>query len=499
MDRVAQFGETWKLLLAEDRIVAKLAEPWPPGVSLPEGCKLENDSLITNQRSLVAASSVLCRKAKVSRALFAGCESFESSEQFRTAAARLLRGAEELCIVHNKNQAHALVRAFPNIRVLALPHDLCRHELGIHRHELVTADHSSPLMAQPSQLTHLLGNVESLGGVGLIFSKEAVAELLRMCPQLRRIDSHVVLEAFLLLDALPIPRTYSTANDFTHLALYAEVGGTCGETAPAGPDDVALAGSTFPLVEDLEVLTRSVEALDKIAAFQHVDTLLVALAPPVAWANVDSKLQQLLGNWPRLGKLALEYCGGVRLSTIAALCPKVRSLRLAYCKWDPSDCPVEAGAFPELESIELYIRMADAVFDSLFLATCGRLRKVQLYNDRSCCQFLHLCVRKRAHFPCLEELRLSTDISVRAMALEPESLHNVLRALPALRHLATDSYDLKLFFENYYVPRGRVFYSRDACVFCAVHGTNVPSRLQAASAVASNLIGHSGDFSCSIC
>ncbi|KAH8026114.1 hypothetical protein HPB51_016124 [Rhipicephalus microplus] len=309
--------------------------------------------------------------------------------------------------------------------------------------------------------------------------------------QLRRIDSHVVLEAFLLLDALPIPRTYSTANDFTHLALYAEVGGTCGETAPAGPDDVALAGSTFPLVEDLEVLTRSVEALDKIAAFQHVDTLLVALAPPVAWANVDSKLQQLLGNWPRLGKLALEYCGGVRLSTIAALCPKVRSLRLAYCKWDPSDCPVEAGAFPELESIELYIRMADAVFDSLFLATCGRLRKVQLYNDRSCCQFLHLCVRKRAHFPCLEELRLSTDISVRAMALEPESLHNVLRALPALRHLATDSYDLKLFFENYYVPRGRVFYSRDACVFCAVHGTNVPSRLQAASAVASNLIGHS--------
>ncbi|KAL1468385.1 hypothetical protein MTO96_041511 [Rhipicephalus appendiculatus] len=312
----------------------------------------------------------------------------------------------------------------------------------------------------------------------------------------------MVLEAFLLLDALPIPRTYSIARDFTHLALYAAVVGTYGKETPAGPDDVALAARTFPLVEDLEVLVGSIAALDEIAAFRHVDALLVALHPPVVYANVEPKLQQLLRNWPRLEKLALEFCGGVRLSVIAALCPQVRSLRLAYCKWDREDCPVEAGAFPALERIELYISMACAAFDALFLAACGRLRTVQLYDDQSCCQFLHLCVRQRARFPRLEELQLATDLSLRAMQLEPEWLHNVLKALPALRHLATDSYDLRLFFENYYVPRGRVFLSWAACVLCAVHGKGVPSRKQAANAVASSMagVGHfGGNVPCGIC
>ncbi|KAL1471506.1 hypothetical protein MTO96_039911 [Rhipicephalus appendiculatus] len=183
MERIAQFGETCKLLLAEDQIVAKLAEPWPSGVPLPQGCVLEHDSLITNQSSLVAARRVLCHEARVSRALFSGCESFESSEPFRAAAAELLRDAEELCIVHNRDQVHALVRAFPNVRVLALPHDLCRHALGVGVDELTTAGGSSSLMAPRSQLTHLLGNVESLGGVGLMLSKEAVAGLLRTCPR----------------------------------------------------------------------------------------------------------------------------------------------------------------------------------------------------------------------------------------------------------------------------------------------------------------------------
>lgn len=502
MERIAQFGETWKLLLAEDHIVAKLAEPWPPGVALPEGCKLENDSLVTNQSSLVAARRLLCRKVKVSRALFSGCASFESSEIFRAAATELLKDAEELCIVHNKDQVHVLVRAFPNVRVLALPHDLRRHALAAGVVELMTSDSSSPLMAQSSQLTHLLGNVESLGGVGLMLSKEAVAGLLRTCPRLRRIDSDMVLEAFLLLNTLPIPRRYSIARDFTHLALYAAVVGTYGKATPAGPDDVALAARTFPLVEDLEVLAGSVAALDQIAAFRHVDSLLVALGPPVIYCNVDPKLQHLLGKCPRLEKLTLEFCGGVRLSAIAALCPKIRSLRLAYCKWDEKDCPVEAGAFPALESIELSISMASAAFDALFLAACDSLRTVKLYDDQSCCQFLHLCVQQSAHFSRLEELKLATDLSVRAMELKPELLHNMLRTLPALRHLATDSYDLRLFFENYYVPPGRVFLSWSACVLCAVHGEGVPSREQAADAVASafTVAGRFGDnIPCGIC
>lgn len=481
MDRLAEFGETWDLLLAEDHIVLKLAESWPPDVPLPEGCKLQNGgfSLVTNQESLVATKQVLQLRVRVSRALFAGCASFESSKPFCTAAGELLRDAEELCITHNRNKVCRLIRTFPNVRVLALPHDLCRHAI---EEDEPTAHWSPPLMTECSQLTQLLGNVESLGSAGLMLSKQTVMAVLRTCPRMCRIDSDFVLEAFLHLNSLPVQGTCLTASHFTHLVLYGAVIGN-DQNAAMGPDDVALAARTFPLVENLEVLVRSLEALNEMSAFRHVRSLAVALGPPVVYASAHSELQRLLQNWPRLEKLTLEFCGGVRLSEIARLCPRVRSLRLAYCRWHRADSPIAADAFPKLESIEWSMRIPEAAFDALFVATCGRLRTLQLYDDNSCCQFLHFCVRQgqRAHFSRLEELLLATDLRLRDMQLQPESLHHVLGLLPVLRHLATDSYDLRLFFQNYCVPHDRVSLSWAACVFCAVHCKEIPSREKAAT------------------
>lgn len=478
MDRLAEFGEAWDLLLAEDHIVLKLAESWPPDVPLPEGCKLENSgfSLITNQESLVATKQVLQLRVRVSRALFAGCASFESSKPFCTAAGELLRDAEELCIAHNRNKVFRLIRTFPNVRVLALPHDLCRHAL---EEDEPTAHWSPPLMTECSQLTQLLGNVESVGSARLMLSKETVMAVLRTCPRVCRIDCDFVMEAFLQLNGLPC----LTASPFTHLALYAAVIGNDQHMAPAGPDDVALAARTFPLVENLEVLVRSLEALDEVSAFRHVRRLAVALGPPVVYASVHSELQRILQNWPRLEKLTLEFCGGVRLSEIAKLCPRVRSLRLAFCRWHRADSPIAADAFPRLESIEWSMRVSEAAFDALFMATCRRIRTLKFYDDDSCCQFLHFCVQRgqHAYFSRLEELLLATDLPIRDMRLEPEELHHVLRVLPVLRHLATDSYDLRLFFQNYCVPHDRVSLSWAACVLCALHGKEIPSCEKAAT------------------
>lgn len=486
MERISQFGETWDILLAEDYIVAKFTKQWPPGLSLPDGCKLENDSLVTNQESLVAAKNALRRGPSASRALFAGCAEFESSMAFRDAARVLLREAEELCVVHNRNAVYTLIRMFPKIRVLSLPHDLCKHALEVY--EPMTAYSSSPLMAERSELTQLLGNVEGWGTRGLILSDETVRAVLRTCPRLRRIDADMVLEA-LLCNGSPAESSRSTTMDLTHFSLCSGVFDTGRQVTPAGLADVALAARTFPLVEDLEVFVQSVDAVGKIAAFTHVRNLLVALGPPVVYANAHPQLERLLRNLPCLQKLALEFWGGVRLSAIATLCPRVKSLRLAYCRWSGYDCPVAVDEFPELEGIELAINIGDAAFDALFVAVCGRLRTAELYDDGSCRQFLHFCARQLGHFPRLEELQLATKLSVRTLGLKPEMLHDVLRALPSLRHLVTDSYDLRLFFENCYIPHGQLTLSWAACVLCAVYGEDVPSRQKAASSVASSLTG----------
>ncbi|KAH6935292.1 hypothetical protein HPB50_005027 [Hyalomma asiaticum] len=253
MERISEFGETWDILLAEDYIVAKFAKPWPPELSLPDGCKLENDSLVTNQKSLVAAKNALHRGPSASRALFAGCAEFESSKEFRDAARVLLRDAEELCVVHNRNAVYTLIRMFPNIRVLSLPHDLCKHALEVY--EPMAAHSPSPLMAESSELTQLLGNVEGMGTRGLVLSEETVRAVLLTCPRLRRIDSDMVLEAVLRNDT-PLESTRSTTMYLTHLALHRGVFDSGGQVTSVGPVDVVLAARTFPLVEDLEVRTE---------------------------------------------------------------------------------------------------------------------------------------------------------------------------------------------------------------------------------------------------
>ncbi|KAL3242622.1 hypothetical protein MRX96_021010 [Rhipicephalus microplus] len=75
-----------------------------------------------------------------------------------------------------------------------------------------------------------------------------------------------------------------------------------------------------------------------------------------------------------------------------------------------------------------------------------------------CFEFMHYCVQYDPVLPfsCLEHLTLYTSHTLHELQLEPKKLHNVLKALPVLRHLESDSYDLRVFFENYCVPRGRL-------------------------------------------
>ncbi|KAL1421673.1 hypothetical protein MTO96_004057 [Rhipicephalus appendiculatus] len=269
MDLVKEFGDPRALLLEEDHIVLKLETPWPQGVAVPEGLSLVDDNgrlLVSKQRSLVlAAKNALPLGVRISKALFCGCAPFDSSEIYASAAILLLQDAEEICILHNKNNVYNLILMFPNVRVLALPHDLQRHALE-----------------------------ESRG--------------------------------------VP-PFSGSQAN---------VIGLPCGVLA----DDIALAAEYFPFIEMFEVIVGSLEALAKVSAFRHLRSLYVLLAPNIDLRDADSVLQRLLAGLPGLEKLRLERCGGLRLSAIAKLRPKLKYLRLGDCTGSMEDVPVDVDAFP---------------------------------------------------------------------------------------------------------------------------------------------------------
>ncbi|KAK8774437.1 hypothetical protein V5799_011031 [Amblyomma americanum] len=228
----------------------------------------------------------------------------------------------------------------------------------------------------------------------------------------------------------------------------------------------------FPRVEHLVVAVTSVGSVAAASSFRHLRSLSLTLAPPAIFANVDFELRLLLKAWPRLETLSLKYCGGLQLSALARLCPQIRRLRLICCQASKHDISVHAAAFPNIESVDLTTVLLKPAYEAFFLATCGRLRSLRLGDDGNAKEFLHLCTersRGRISFPRLEELTLATCWTVRQLGLQPEDLHHVLDALPSLLRLKTDSYDLRLFFENYCRPRGRVSLSWCECVYCAVH------------------------------
>ncbi|XP_077489037.1 uncharacterized protein LOC144099534 [Amblyomma americanum] len=474
METMKKYGDLHTLLMAEDHIVLKLEAPWPQDSPLPEGCLLGNKCgslLVMDHRALVSARSTL-RSAGISGALFAGCVPFNSSELFESAAREVLKATEEICIVHNGNTICKLIRMFPQAKVLALPHDFVPH--AVEREEPLR-DHLAPLV-DTCQLRELLGSIEGLSNGYLLFTQETVRAVLRTCPLVRRIDSHGVLEAFLHLADTPDQTSCPKAKDITHVMLLTSLD-TCHAKLGDAPDasDVAIAASTFPHVESFMVVVKSLETMAAVSAFRHLRSLSIALRPPISFVNVDSELLRLLRALPRLECLSLEFCGGLRLAVITKLCPQIKGLRLLSCE-GPSDDDIalDGNAFPDLEILEMSAKLHKRTYHGLFRATAQRLRILRLSGDGTCSEFLHLCCLggQQISFPHVEELMLGTKLTVSALKLHPEDLHTLLKALPELRLLVTDSYDLRLFFQNYCVPRGRVSLLWCECVFCAVHDEN---------------------------
>ncbi|XP_050048196.1 uncharacterized protein [Dermacentor andersoni] len=474
MELVREFGDPQVLVLSEDHIVLKLETAWSRDVAVPEGLSLADDGgqlMVARRRSLASlAKNKLLRQATISKALFCGCVSFDSCERYASASSELLRGTQEICIVHNRDTVHKLIRMFPKVKVLALPHDLCIHALEI---EEPCGDRLGPLVVR-CQLRELVGNIGGLCEGRLLLSPWTTLALIRTCPDVRRIDSMWLGKCF----TEPCGLTTSTdrrSKNLTHLWLgcldNSSGGRLHNQMGPMIAVDVRTAADKFPSVENLQLAVESLEEIANVPAFCNLHSITIEISPALAFADASSQLQKMLARLPGLEELALENCGGVRLSTISRLCPKLKTLRLVRCLGSQDDTPVGGNGFPSLECVDVSMDMLTVAFGAFLSATHDRLRTACLGHNGMCLEFLRHCVRYGRHQPFtrLEHLTLNTKLSLPQLDIQPQDLHDVMKALPALRHLETDSYDLRLFTENYCVPRGRVSLSWTGCVHCAVH------------------------------
>ncbi|KAL1472200.1 hypothetical protein MTO96_023108 [Rhipicephalus appendiculatus] len=440
----------------KDHIVLKLETAWPPDVALPVGLSLGNDDallLVANQESLIqAAKNTLPREAKISKALFCGCEAFHSSDGYRNAAIKLLPQTRE---------------------IWSSP---CRTTFAGTTPWNWTSRAGTPRapLVEGCQLTELVGGLDFVGAGNVRLGPLTVMALLRTCPNVIRIDSisvaNCLVEPHGLLSSAHTPR----ATSFTHLSLFSRdcVLGLVppGETSAV---DVALAAKQFTSIKHLKVAVGSMKSFAEVAAFRNLRSLAVMLSPFIALSDVNCHLKELLTSLPHLEELSLEGCGGLMFHTFATFCPRIKRLRLANCTGATLDTMVNEGAFPNLEFLAMSIQVMEISFGYFLRAVRETLRTAVFGDDANSAQFLRYCAHRGRHFPFvnLESLTLATDRSLRALELEPRDLHDVAKALPALRHLETDSYDLRLFFENC-VPRGRVSLSWLGCVYCKVNDPN---------------------------
>ncbi|XP_037524531.1 uncharacterized protein LOC119401681 [Rhipicephalus sanguineus] len=334
------FGDPDVLTLAEDHIVLKLETALAPDATLPEGLAfgdVDGLLLVANQKSLVSASgSALLREARVSKALFCGCAPFDSCELFANVASELLRDAQEVHIVHNRNTVYKLIRMFPNAKVIALPHDLSRHYVEF---DEPRRDHSAPLVER-SQLRQLVGTWGDQRTECLSISRATTLALIRSCPYVCRIDSRWVVSSFTEPNRFFTSTDRRKAKNFTHVNLMdRDLALTTGLRMSAAAADVAVAAKTFPSVEMLEVCLGSQEALAKISAFRNLRSLAVAFSPAFISRDVSTQLEQLLAKLPGLEELELENCGGIRLLAISRLCTRLKILKIVNCVGSLNDVP----------------------------------------------------------------------------------------------------------------------------------------------------------------
>lgn len=454
MERVAELVDPDDVVDATDLIVLKLDRPWSGSNPVPFGCTLDpmSQRVTTNQKSFVANKDNLA-KQRFSAALFAGCSAFASYAALSNAAAKVLKATETLVIVHNTDLVLDLVATFPGLRVLVLFHDLGLQTEIAHRLN-VCGERSS-------RLRQLLGTAPALGLDHLLLCPVTLISLLANCDMLCEIQAP--MDAIVELSN---PSLSGTPGGLPSFKTGEELILGC-KTELLDREHVAVISaehisSAWPLyvnLKHLQVSAASEEAVSRIALFDHIRRLNISFSTEHPPGSFSGQIVKLLKKFD-LEELSLTHVDQLQLSLVARFCKDLRYLSFSMCS---VKMETFSDAFPKVERLSVGSYLLARTFGSL-LASCPNLLCLELLSDYACTMFLDRHT-PRPTLAKLTRLVLQTKQPVGILETNPDGLLTLLKSLPSLRHLVTDSYDLRLFFESY-APHVRLSWT--GCVMCEV-------------------------------
>ncbi|KAK8762932.1 hypothetical protein V5799_034458 [Amblyomma americanum] len=452
-DVMRELGDPDKLCGLEDHIVLKFTEPWQPSrmtasAELPTGLHFEDGGLriTATAESFVKNCGIICQR-RVVAALFAGCAELRSCGPLASAARKVLSSAETLVIVHNRDYVVNLVDWFRSVEVLVLHHDLKRQALP--------EGWKMPEGPSLPQLKRLIGNTPGLGLGNLYMLPATIYALACGCPQLYEVQTsmHEVLDPMnTLLDTMLTlnPPLLTSPSLVLGMCMERLDGRTFTPRAcDITPFLMTRARENFRGVRRLEVCTWRLDSVPVIRRFTDVTDLTLSYVAGSAipfWRLYEDVLMQL-----RLEHLTLRFISDIRLWTIARNWPDLQSLSLVECSVANEQQEILRGSLQSLVSLRLCFSENGAEVEkravNMLLNATTQLATLRLEGAVLCALFLDRC--SMGPFPSLQHLTLATDKPLPGLGLTGDDLQCLVGALPSLRYAATDSYDLRLFFQHY--------------------------------------------------
>lgn len=471
MDAVSILEDLDNLVVAEDLIILALRDSWqvPKTGRLPVGFRLDSARrvLTTDEKTLTAHRTLLGRN-NVATAVFAGCSGFESAKSFRMAAKQVLNGTETLAIVHSKDMIWDLVDWFPTVKTLLLPHNV-----RLQFDEILRPQPA----ARQSDLEELLGNTPSMGCTDLYINRNAIIALLAKCPKLRRLQAslhgdlmsgreHPAYDAILSHEALRSCRE-------VRLGSYLErVDNTAFVMEGVSAKGLTCAHEVFPEVTYLELVLKSPDVVPTIAKFTRLTALIVAFSYEYSLLDFTPNMSSVLDKLPLLEELSLNYFRVVSVGDIARKCPRLQKLSLVHCVLVVEGAEAVRSRkhpFPPkaLEFLKIHVMCSDKDYLIALLTSCsGQVKQLWLDDSAACRTFIRATMTK-TKFSVLERLILNTDCPASDF-MKQDEYPVLLEALPALKHVSTNSYDLRLLFWYFVSPPESIKLAWCQCAICAV-------------------------------
>uniref|UniRef100_G3MNC4 F-box domain-containing protein n=1 Tax=Amblyomma maculatum TaxID=34609 RepID=G3MNC4_AMBMU len=457
-EALSEMGDPDKLANSEGLVILKLDKPLPSaGRLVPRQLMVDanNTRLTTDREGFVACRSFLV-KHTFSTVLFAGMPELRSVRSFLSAAKDVLYKTPTLITVHNRDRVADLAAWFPYVTTLVLFHDL----------KLQTEDAARLReMAQVSHLQKLCGTTPGVGADELFLCPLTLTTLLANCPGLSAVqapmDEIVTLaEQFRLQSPVPPP----LLGNCRELTLGCNVRRRNGNATMIGNVNSACmekALEQYPDLEQLQVTTTSKKVLGRVPLFSHLTRLSLMFAAQGQLCPFDPHISRTLRALS-LTHLSLKYFEGVCLSVISESCPNLESLSLSGC--NIAEEKISAGTFPKLTSLCLGDSVSDDTFFT-FLEVVADLTELYLDGEWVVSAYLGGPVNSpRPLHRRMQRLTLATELPLQKLYVVPEEVRAAIAAMPDLKRISTDSYDIRLCIENYFP---HVTLAWTSCTTCA--------------------------------